>query len=153
MSEGEFDHLSDSGHLLSATSDIIITNIIKFFLVLSIDRLSFSIEHGVRCNDTEFFGFGGDDLELDGFEVTSDDEKVSFFDGTVGILEVRDQVGFGEVTRNSLDGVLEREDVNFSQIGDISCRLDLHNITETDSKVFADGFVHSDFSLLELGID
>ena len=153
MSERKLDHFSDGCHLLSTASNIVVADIVEFFLVFSIDGLSFSIEHGVGCNDTEFLGFSGDNLELDGLEVAPDDEKVSLFDGAVGVLEVGDQVGFGEVTGNALNGVLEREDVDLGQIGDVSCRFDLHNIAQTDSEVFADGFVHSDFSLLELGID
>lgn len=43
--------------------------------------------------------------------------------------------------------------MDFSKIGYVSCRFDLHDVAETDSKVFTDGFVHSDFSLLEFGID
>ena len=153
MSEGKFDHFSDACHLFSATTNIVVTNIVKFLLVFSIDSLSFSVEHGVRRNNTKFFGFGGNNFELNWLEVASDYKKVSLFDGSVSILEVWNQVGFGEVTRNSFDCVLEGEDVDFSEIGDVSCRFDLHNIAESDSKIFADGFVHSDFSLLKFSID
>lgn len=153
MSEGKFNHFSDGCHLFSASSDIIVADIVEFFFVFSIDGLALCVEHGVGSNDTELLGFGGDNFELDGFEVASDDEEVSFFNGSVGILEVWYQVGFCEVTGNALDGVLEGQDMDFSKIGYVSCRFDLHDVAETDSKVFTDGFVHSDFSLLEFGID
>lgn len=107
MSEGKFNHFSDGCHLFSASSDIIVADIVEFFFVFSIDGLALCVEHGVGSNDTELLGFGGDNFELDGFEVASDDEEVSFFNGSVGILEVWYQVGFCEVTGNALDGVLE----------------------------------------------
>ena len=153
MSEGKFDHFPDTCHLLSATSNIIITNIVEFFLVFSIDGLAFSVEHSIGRNDTELFGFSCHDFELDGLEVASDNEKVSLLDRSVGVLEVRDQECFGEITSNAFDGVFKREDVNFSEIGDISSSFDLHNIAESHSKIFTNGFVHSDFSFLEFGID
>ena len=153
MSEWKLDHFSDGCHLFPATSDVIVADVVELFFVFPVDGLSFSIEHGVGCNDTEFFGLSGDNFELDGLEVASDDEEVSLLDGAVGILEVRDQVGFCEVTGNALDGVLEGQDMNFSKIGYVSCGFDLHDVAETDSKVFTNGFVHSDFSLLEFGID
>ena len=98
MPEGKFDHFSDAGHLFSASSDIIISDIIQFFLVLSVDGLALGVEHSVGCNNTEFFRFSGDYFELDGLEVASDNEKVTFLDGSVGIFEVWDEIGFSEVT-------------------------------------------------------
>lgn len=98
MPEGKFDHFPNAGHLFSATSNIIISNIIKFFLILSVDRLALGVEHSIGCNNTKFFGFSSDYFELDGFEVTSDNEKITFFDRSVGIFEVWDEICFSEVT-------------------------------------------------------
>ena len=93
--------------MFTASTDIIIANIVEFFLILSVNGLTFSVEHGIGCDYAELFGLGGDYFELDGFEVASDDEEVSFFDGTVGIFEIWDEVGLGEITRNSLNCVLK----------------------------------------------
>lgn len=106
--KGKLDHLPNCCHLFSAASNIIIAHIVKFLLFFSIDGLSFSVEHSVRSDDTKLFGFSGHYFELYGFEVASDDKKVSFFDWTVGILEIRDEIGFGEVTTDSLNGIAER---------------------------------------------
>lgn len=43
--------------------------------------------------------------------------------------------------------------MKFSKVWDISCWFDLHDVSETHSQIFADGFIHADFSLLELVVD
>ena len=105
MSEGKLDHLSDGSHLLSASTNIIISNVIKLFFILAIDGLSLSIEHGVGCNDSVFFGFSCHNFELYGLEVASDEEKVAFLDGAVSILEIWDEICFGEITSNAFNSV------------------------------------------------
>ena len=72
MSKREFDHLSNSSHLFSATTDIIIADIIELFFFLSIDWLALGKEHSVWRDNTEFFRLGCDDLEFNWLEVTSD---------------------------------------------------------------------------------
>ena len=99
MPEGKFDHFPDAGHLFPAASDIIVPDIVEFFLVFPVDGLALGVEHGVGCNNTELFGLSSDYFELDGLEVASDNEKVAFLDGPVGIFEVWDEVSFSEVTR------------------------------------------------------
>jgi hypothetical protein len=42
---------------------------------------------------------------------------------------------------------LERKNVNFSKVWNLTSWPDLDNVTESDSEIFSDSFVHSDFSL------
>ena len=99
MPERQFDHLPNGGHLFPAASDVVIAYVVELLLVLAVDRLSLGVEEGVRCDDAVLFGLSGDYFELYGLEVAADDEEVSLLDGTVGVLEVRDDVGLGEVAR------------------------------------------------------
>ena len=74
MSEGKLDHLSDKGHLFSTSTNIIIANLIKFFLIFTIDRISFGIEHGAWSNYSKIFRLGGHYFKLNRFEISSDNE-------------------------------------------------------------------------------
>ena len=71
MSEGEFNHFPNLGHLLAAATDVIVAYVIKLFLVLPVDGLAFSVQHGVGSNDTELLWLSGDYFELDGLEVAA----------------------------------------------------------------------------------
>jgi len=105
MAKRKFYHFSDEGHLLSASSNIVITYIVKLLFVLSVDRLSFSIEHGIGSDDSELFRFSGYDFKLYWFEVVSDHEKISLFDRSIGVFEIGYEIGFGEIACDSLNGV------------------------------------------------
>lgn len=153
VAEGQFDHFSDGGHLFAAASDIVVTNVVEFLLVLTVDGFALSVKNGVGRNDAVLLGFGGNNFELYGFEVASDDEEVSLFDRSVGVFEVGYEVGFGEVASDAFDGVADGEDVYFGEVGHLSGRFDLHDVSEADSEVFADGFVHADFALFQLVVD
>jgi hypothetical protein len=153
MSQRKFNHFSDQCHLFSAASDIIVSNLIELFFVFSVDGFSFSKKHGVRSHDTEILWLSCNNLELNWLEVSSDNKEITLLYWSVCVLEVWDQVCFGEVASDSFNSVLEWENVNFSKIGDFSCSSDLDNVTKSDSEIFSDGFVHSDFSLFEFIID
>lgn len=43
--------------------------------------------------------------------------------------------------------------MNFGEVGNFSGRFDLHDVAETNSKIFSDGLIHSDFAVFEFGID
>ena len=133
MSEGELNHLSNLCHLFSASSDIIVADVIEFFLVLAINGFSLGVEHGGGCDDTKLFGFCGNDFELYRFEVAADDEEITLLDWSVSVFEVGYEVGFGEVTTDSFDGVSEGQDVYFSKIGYLSGWFDLYYVTESDT--------------------
>ncbi len=153
MPERKLNHFSNSSHLLPAAPNIVISHIIKSLLFLPVYGLSLGIEHSVGSNDAELFGLRGDNFELDRLEAAADDEEVSLFDGAVGVFEVGDEVGLGDVAGDALNGVPERQDVYFGEVGDVACGFDLHNVAQTHSQVFSDGLVHADFAVVELVID
>lgn len=153
MSERKLDHFSNGSHLLSASSDIIITNIVKFFLILTVNWLTLRVEHSVRCNNTELLGLSCHNFELNWLEVPPDEEEIALLDGSVRVLEVRDQIGLGEITLDALDSVRQWKYVDFCEVGDVASRPNLDNVSETHSKILADGFIHSDLALIQLVID
>lgn len=153
MSEWQFDHFPDGGHLLPAASDVIVSHVVQLLLVFAVDGLALSVEHRVWCHNPELLWLGGDDLELHWLEVSPHDEEVTLLDGSVCVFEVGDEVGLGEVALDALNCVGERQDMDFGQIGDVSCGADLYDVTESDSEIFADGLVHAYFAFFELVID
>lgn len=105
MSEGKLNHFSNSSHLFSASSNIIISDIVEFLLIFTINRLSLGVEHSVGCNDSEFFWLSCHNFEFNWLEVASHKEEVALLDGTVSILEVWDEIGLGEVTLDAFNCV------------------------------------------------
>jgi len=90
MSEWKLDHFSNQSHLFSASTNIVITNTVKFFFIFSFDWFTFIEKHSVWCNNTELAWIGLNNLEFDGFETTSYKESISLSKWSVAILEVWD---------------------------------------------------------------
>merc|ERR1712023_190473 len=105
MSERELNHFSNEGHLLSAATNIIISDSIKL-LFFSLNWLSFIEQHGVWCNNTEFSRISLHNLELYSFETSSYKECVSFLNRSVAVLEIWHQESLGKITCDTLDGVI-----------------------------------------------
>ena len=150
MSERKLDHFSDESHLFSASTNIIITNSIKFFFFFSFDRFSLIKEHGVWSNNTEFSRISLNNLELDSFETTSDKEGISLLYRSVAIFEVRDQECLCQITSDTLNSVINWKNVDSISIRDVSAWMDLNDIAESHSQVVSDDFVHSDLVVLEV---
>ena len=139
--------------MFSTTSNIVVSNLIKFFFVFSIDWISFSVDLGAGGNDSEVFWFSGDNFELNRFEASSDYEQISLFDWSVGIFEVWNKEGFGEVTSDALDGVFEWENVDFGEVRHLSSGFNHDHISESDSEILPDCFVDSNFPFVQFIID
>lgn len=153
MSERKFDHFSNGCHLFPASTNIIVSDIVELFLVLTIDRLSLRVKHSVRCNNTELLGLSRYDLELDWLEIAANQEQIALLDRPICVLEIGDEVGLGEIALDALNGIRKGKHVDFGEIGDIASRSDLYNVSESDSKILPDSLIHPDFAIIELVID
>ena len=153
MPQRQFNHLPYLSHLLSAATNVIIANFIQFFFIFSFDWLPFGVENSLRSDDADFPGLGCDYFELYGFEIASYDEVVSFFNWAIGVLEVGDEVGLGQIAADSFDGVVKGQYVDFGQVWNLLQGLDLNDVAEPDSEVFSDHFIHSHFFVIQSVID
>ncbi len=72
MPQRQLDHLADLGHLFSATSNVVIPDIIKPLLVLALHGLALAVDHRVRRDDALLGRVRLHDLELDGVHRLSD---------------------------------------------------------------------------------
>lgn len=153
MSEWKFNHLSDGSHLFSASTNIIVSDIIELFLIFTINGLSLGIEHSVWCDNSEFFGLSCHNFELNWLEVASDKEEIALLDWTIGILEVGNEISFGKITSNAFNCVSKWQYVDFGEVWNITCSSNLNDITKANSKILSHCFIHSDFSLIQLVIN
>jgi hypothetical protein len=90
--EWKFDHFPDLSHLLATATNVIITYVVEFLFIFSLDWFAFGVEDSLGANNADFSWFSSNNLEFDSFEIASDNEVVSFFDWSIGVLEVGNQV-------------------------------------------------------------
>ena len=95
MAQGQHNHLTNLCHLLTAATDVIISNFLGIIFVIPVDGLTFIEQSGGGRNNTILERLKIVDLELDSTENNSDQEGVILLHRAVAILEVRDQVSFG----------------------------------------------------------
>jgi hypothetical protein len=75
MSERKFDHLSDLSHLLSASTNVIVTNLVEVVLLLvSLNGLALAVDDGILCDDTILRGVDLDNLEFYLSHTTTNDK-------------------------------------------------------------------------------
>ena len=152
MTEGELDHLSDLGHLLPASTDIIIANLLSGLLILTLNRLTFVEDQSLVADDAPLWGVDIDNLEFDRLSSELGGEAVSLSYGTVSLLEVGYQDILSDVATDSLDGVGEGQDVDLNSVGDIRKRLDLAVVSHAAADVLSNTLVSSDFAVGLLGV-
>src|SRR5206468_368758 len=82
----------------------------------SLNRFTFSVENGCGGNNTELLRFTCNNLEFNSLETTSNKESISFSDWSVGILEIRNEICGGKVSGNTLNSIINWENVYFSEV-------------------------------------
>ena len=93
--------------MFSASSNVIVSDIVKFLLIFTINGFSLRVEHSIGCNDSKLFWLSGYNFELNWLKVASDKEEVALLNGAVSIFEVGDEICFGEITLDAFNGVGE----------------------------------------------
>ena len=110
MPERKFDKFADLGHLFSAATNIIISNLIEVsFLILALNGLAFTVDDGILCNNAELGRIHLNYLELHLTHATSTCEEVALADWTVSFPEVRGEEDIEESSSTALNGVGKRK--------------------------------------------
>ena len=143
MAEGELDHLPDLGHLLPASADVV-----GPLLVLSLDGIALAVDDGIGSHDAVGARIGLHDLELHRMHGGADQEEVPLLDGPVGLQEVGLEVNVEEVAADSLDGIVQGQDVDALPVRDVPACRDRHHVGEADPEVLADHLVHADVGIV-----
>lgn len=153
MSEWKFDHFTNEGELLSATTDIIVSDVVLLVLIFTFDRLSFCEKDGGWDNDTEFLWLTSNDFEFDWFERPTDHECIVLLEWSVRVSEVWNEVCRCDITSETLDAVVEGKDVDFGEVWAFGAWKNGDEIAETDSEVLSDHLVHPDLGVVKLVVD
>jgi hypothetical protein len=75
MSERKLNHLSNLGHLLSASTNVVVANLVEVVLLLvALNGLTLAVNDSILCNNTVLWGIDLDDLELYLPHTTADNE-------------------------------------------------------------------------------
>jgi hypothetical protein len=111
MSQRQFDHLSDLRHLLSATANIIVANLIQVILLLvTLDRLALTVYDRVLSNDAIFWRVNFDNLELDLSHASAYDEQIALPNWSVCLSEVGSKVNVEEGAGETLNRIGNGQD-------------------------------------------
>mmetsp|Transcript_14740 Transcript_14740/g.30439 ORF Transcript_14740/g.30439 Transcript_14740/m.30439 type:complete len:332 (-) Transcript_14740:364-1359(-) len=148
MAKRELDHFTDLRHLFPASTDVVVTDVVHLFFVLALYRVSLAVDDGVWSNDAIGAGIRFHDFEFHRMHSGSDQKQVSLFDRTVGLQKVRLQVDLEEISRNSLDGIVQGQDVNALAVRNISTGGDGDDVAQPDSQVFSNHLVHANVRVL-----
>ncbi|KAI6751077.1 hypothetical protein HG530_013991 [Fusarium avenaceum] len=120
MSERKLDHLSNLSHLLSASTDVIVANLVEVVLLLvSLNGFALAVDDGILCDDTILRGVDLDNLEfylVDGDHVTMLDSEVvanNSVDASAAIIELiigkNDENSILSLLASNQDGVTSEE--------------------------------------------
>jgi hypothetical protein len=110
MAEGQLNHFSDLGHLLSAATNIVITDFVQVVLFLiSLDRFAFAVNDCILGNNAILWRIDLDHLELDLSHTTTNDEQITLADRPVGLTEVGCEKYVEERAGNTLYGIGDGE--------------------------------------------
>jgi hypothetical protein len=113
MTQRQLDQLTDLCHLLSATTDIVITDLVQVALfILPLDRLTLAVDDGILCDNTVLRGIDLNNLELHLSHTSTYCEQVSLFHGSVGFTEVWGEVDVEKGSSQTLYGVCNGKNGN-----------------------------------------
>jgi hypothetical protein len=144
MTERELNHFTNLCHLLSASTDIVVSNVVHLFLVLTLDGITFTVNDRIGSDNTVGSWIRFYDLEFHRVHGRADQKEITLLDGTVGFEEVGLEVDVKEVSRHAFNGIIERKNVNALAVGDVTAAGDGNNVSKTNAKVLPNDLVHAD---------
>lgn len=90
MTEGQLNHLSDLSHLLSASTNVIISNFVQVrFFVFSLERIAIAVDDGFLCYNAVLCWIDLNYFEFDGSTCATGYEGIAFADRSVGCKKER----------------------------------------------------------------
>jgi hypothetical protein len=113
VAQRQLDQFTDLSHLLAATTNIIVANLVEVtLLILSLDGLTLAVNNCVLGNNAVLWGVDLHDLKLDLSHTTSYCEQVTLADWSVCLTEVRSEVDIEEGAGQTLNGIGNGKDSN-----------------------------------------
>jgi hypothetical protein len=134
--------------LLPASSDIVVSDIIKFLLVLTFDGVSLAVDHGIGRDNAVWSWIRLDNLELNWVHGRSHKEEIALLYGAIGLEEIRFKIHIEKVAANTLNCIIKRKNVNPLAVRDVSAASDRNNIGEADTEILPDHLVHANIGVV-----
>jgi hypothetical protein len=171
MAERQLNHFTDLSHLLPATTNVVIADLVEVVLLLiALDRLTLAVDDGVLSNYAVLRRVDLDDFEFYLPHATAHDEEVTLPNGPVGFPEVWGEENIEERPGEALDGIGDRKDRDplglfllsdlwepgsllqrdSTHIFDIRARVDGDDIAVLDPQVVADNPVDAGTAVIEV---
>ncbi|KAH3679511.1 hypothetical protein WICPIJ_008612 [Wickerhamomyces pijperi] len=130
VSQWQFNQFSNLGHLLSATTKIVVTDFVDVvFFVFSVDWLTFRVDDSVLRDNGVFGWLNVNNLEFNLSHTTTDNEVVTFLDWSVGFNEVWLQVDIEQGPSQTLNCVSNWQNGNLGGVLDIWTWMNGNNVT------------------------
>mmetsp|Transcript_114916 Transcript_114916/g.187257 ORF Transcript_114916/g.187257 Transcript_114916/m.187257 type:complete len:246 (+) Transcript_114916:695-1432(+) len=152
MPQWQLNHFTNLSHGFLATSDVVVTNIVKFFFILSLHWLAFAVDDGVWCTNHKLAWVNSNNLELHGTETASHQEQITCTAWSISLQEIWLQVSLKEISSDALNGVIQRQYMDTLAIWHVSTGMDGHNISKTNSQVLTHYLVQSHLLVIEVVI-
>lgn len=110
MSQWQLYQFSDLCHLLPASTNIVVSNLIQVpFLIFTIEGLAFAVYNGILSNDTMVGWIKLNDFKLNLPHTTPNCKKITHTHRSVGFKEIWLKVNIEERASEALDSVRDRE--------------------------------------------
>jgi hypothetical protein len=113
MTQRQLDQFTDLSHLLAATTNIVITDLVEVaLLILSLDWLTLAVNNCVLGNNAVLWRVDLHNLKFDLSHTTSYCEQVTLAHWSVGFAEVGSEVNVEEGAGKTLNGIGNGKDSN-----------------------------------------
>lgn len=113
MTKRQLDQLTDLSHLLAATTNVVIANLVKVtLLILALNGLALAVDDCVLGNDAILRGVDLDNLKFNLTHTTTYGKQVTLANWAVGLTEVGGEEDVEDGSGQTLNSIGNRKDSN-----------------------------------------
>jgi hypothetical protein len=170
VSEGQFDEFPNLCHLLPATTNVVVANLVQVaLLVLALNGVTLTMNDGVLSNNAVLRSIDFDDLEFDLSHGSSDGEEIALSDRSIGFAEVWGEEDIEEGASQAFDGVCNGKDSNalglrrllvgvtyngdaVTHVFNVGTRVNGDDVAVLDSQIVANHAVDASTAVVEIVI-
>lgn len=169
MSQRQLDKLTDLCHLLPASTDIIVSDLVEVtLLVFPLNGLALAVDDGILGNDAVFRRINLDNLKLDLSHATTAGEEVALSDGPIRLSEVWCKEHVEERASQAFNSVGDGQNSDTLGLGicqfrlkcsgcgtyvfDVRASMDGDDITMFDTEIVSDDTVHAGTAIVKIVI-
>src|SRR5436190_20366546 len=119
MPEEKLNQLSDLSHLLSAATNVIVTDLIEIpFFVFSLNGFAVAVDHCILCYDAKLGRINFDNLELNLSHTATAREQIPLFYRPISLTEVWSKEYVEQRACKTFHGIGDRKDGDSLGLGE-----------------------------------